>query len=211
MPVIFREDINKDQSIAVWKITENEEFLFSKLNPHDQAFFEEAQIINPFNRLQRIAARVLVKELCESNQIAYDGIKRLSSGCPVLALNNGFVSISHSGKFAAIHISWQLETGIDVQLCNHKIHKVAPRIFNQTEIELSRNDLLRLTLLWSAKECIYKMVNIPGITFMKELFIRDIDESNRLMNVQLLHPERTEEFVLKYNWLGNYALVYNLV
>jgi 4'-phosphopantetheinyl transferase EntD len=49
------------------------------------------------------------------------------------------------------------------------VQKIAPRFLNPTELELLKEDALKLTLAWSAKESIYKAWKQPGLSFQKAI------------------------------------------
>ncbi len=84
------------------------------------------------------------------------------------------VSLSHSGAWAAALLATDGRAGVDVELVRDKAYRVAHKF-------LSAGDLARaqavpaaaadahFTLLWSAKETLYKLAARRGISFREQL------------------------------------------
>jgi phosphopantetheinyl transferase len=67
--------------------------------------------------------------------------------------------------------------GIDLEKPGRNIEKIAPRFLHAREWEKWREHSNLLTLAWSAKESIYKAVGKPGLSFQKEMEIRDFNQN----------------------------------
>ncbi len=93
------------------------------------------------------------------------------------------LSISHSNDFAAA-MSSASPCGIDIQFSAKNLDRVRERFCSEPEGELleqeldKSSNLSRLTLLWSAKEAVKKMLSPGGIPGFQELHLRRIEQRN---------------------------------
>jgi 4'-phosphopantetheinyl transferase len=81
-------------------------------------------------------------------------------------LNDGkHISITHSFHFSAILIS-EKEAGIDIEKNRDKIINIQHRFVNTVYDSLSDEDLVKqLTVIWGAKESMYKTYPYGGLSF----------------------------------------------
>jgi 4'-phosphopantetheinyl transferase len=81
-------------------------------------------------------------------------------------LNDGkHISITHSFHFSAILIS-EKEAGIDIEKNRDKIINIQHRFVNTDYDSLSDEDLVKqLTVIWGAKESMYKTYPYGGLSF----------------------------------------------
>ncbi|MHA8075595.1 4'-phosphopantetheinyl transferase family protein [Aquirufa sp. TARAVU-A1A] len=94
-----------------------------------------------------------------------------------------YISISHSYPFAAACISKKPFTGIDLEKKDRNVQKIAPRFLNPSELSNWKEDSLKLTLAWSAKESIYKAFKQPGLSFQKAIELQfNSDQLNAQVN-----------------------------
>ena len=109
-----------------------------------------------------------------------DIITYLPSGKPVLKTNKLEIGISHSNQWALFAYS-NREFGCDIEEVSSRLLTVEERFCRGSEIEcFSDNDRLRsLTILWSCKEAIYKLVKEPGIHFKTGMICNSV-KGNRL-------------------------------
>ncbi len=89
------------------------------------------------------------------------------------------LSISHSRDFATAMIS-QTHCGIDIQYPSENLHRVKEKFCTEEEDHLLQNSLShlsslsQLTLLWSAKEAVKKMLSPTGIPGFHELTLQKL-------------------------------------
>ena len=106
-------------------------------------------------------------------------ISYLSSGKPYIS--KGHISISHSKNKIAIAYSKDCEIGLDIEHFNDKIFRIASKFISPYEhahFDLSNHQLL--TTIWSIKEAVYKLVNIPGLRFKEDICVLEIEKTNRV-------------------------------
>ncbi len=156
-------------SVALWDITETEEQLMSLLD-NDAVVAEE---IVPFTstkrRLEYLASRCALNELVGSEQhVCYH-----PNGAPYLADNPLNISISHTGHYALVAIHPTDKVGIDIERIGDKVERVKHKFLSSTELENidARSAKIHLTILWAAKEAMYKVMGIETVEFTEQIII----------------------------------------
>jgi len=121
-----------------------------------------------------------------------------------------FISISHSHQLAVVIVSNQA-VGVDVELIRDKVAKIGPK-FCQSELLFLSPDLTseieRLTVIWGAKEAVFKVVNQEGISFKDHIFVAPFDLISAETTATLALDSLPRQFAVQYQLLANYALVY---
>ena len=109
--------------------------------------------------------RLLQLEGYEDQNLEYN-----SYGKPLLD-DGRHISITHSFEFAAVIIS-ETEVGIDVEKNREKILKIQHRFVNTNYDSLSDENLVKqLTVIWGAKEAMYKTYPYGGLSFHDHIAI----------------------------------------
>lgn len=174
MPLFYHLVIDKDTSLAIWKITEVEDFFTDKIRLRKE-------INHPHKRLQHLAGRYLLQFL-EPN-FPLDDILILDSNKPIASSHPIHFSISHCCDFAAAIVTRDHSAGIDLEMMASKIERIQDKFLNNREREIlslaldadQRRKIL--TIIWSAKESMVKWYGQGKVDFKKHLHIKDIDFS----------------------------------
>ena len=66
-----------------------------------------------------------------------------------------------------------------------------------------------MTVLWCAKEALYKINGNPNIFFKEHMIIEESEEENIIVG-KIIHPEFRKDYKLKVHFIENYCLVYTL-
>ena len=92
---------------------------------------------------------------------------------PYLEGNNGQISITHTGAYAAIYLHPTLKVGIDIERIGEKVVRVKNRFLSDQELASidERNEKTHLTILWAAKEALYKVMQQETVDFREYLHI----------------------------------------
>lgn len=206
MPLFYQHSINESTKLAVWHITEPEDFFTKEVSVKNT-------VTHPHKRLQHLAGRYLLKHL--QPDFPFDSIRIESSKKPVLPENQFHFSISHCGDYAAAIISEGKLVGIDVELITPKIEKIKNKFLNSHELELlqenqvSENNIELITLLWSAKEALYKWYGKGSISFKKNLPIKQIffKKDSGLLKAQF-SKEIVQDLDIEYRFFDSLCLAW---
>ncbi len=138
--------------------------------------------------------------------IAYD-----DKGKPYLSEDSRHISISHSHDKLAIIVNEHESTGIDIELIRNKVLKIKHKFLTNEELVEADNDIEKLLIYWAAKETLYKIYGLKEVDFIEHLFVKPFTKHNLGTIIgQTKLPNYTESFVLNYQILEDYILVYAL-
>ncbi len=168
MPLFYQHNINDSTKLAVWHITEPEDFFLEKVNWQNN-------ISHPHKRLQHLAGRYLLQLLHPDFPLHLISIS--DSKKPLLSNEEFHFSISHCGDYAAAIVCENKSVGIDVELVTPKIELIKNKFLTEDEIDLLSTSEYQLsiinyqllTLFWSAKEAIYKWYGKGLLSFKKNM------------------------------------------
>lgn len=196
MPIFFEKQINDHSKIAIWKITEGEEF-FLKHVPI------QSQITHPHKRLQHLAGRYLLKYLFP--HFPSHLIKIADTRKPFLEDEDFHFSISHCGDYAAAIISADCRVGIDVELATEKVNRISHKFTSVSEAALN----LPPVLTWSCKEAIFKWYGKGGMDFKEDMELVTAQKNQDGFEVQaLLKKEKVQQLHLHVMFFENLCLSY---
>ena len=120
-------------------------------------------------------------------------------GAPKLSNGNAF-SLSHSKELLAV-ISADKLASIDIEPISQKAYRVRDKFLNDREQKLAKNNEIA-TLMWCAKECLYKIHKTGGLNFKDNLLIKNIFKNK--LECYLLD----REYILNYEKIKEHWLVY---
>ncbi len=153
--------------LLLWQLTESKEEL-CRILP-ENLLAKVNQYRSPVHQKQFLAKQILLQRHHLTDKLMY-----LDSGKPVLT-DQTYISISHSNDYVVVALSKQA-LGIDIEIPNPKLESIARRFVRPDDI-LPEN-LFRLEQwqwVWTAKESIYKLAGIPGLSFKNDIKITDLD------------------------------------
>lgn len=166
MPLFYQQDINQDTRLAVWKIEEEESFFLEKASL-------KREITHPHKRLQHLAGRYLLGYLFPD--FPAELIEIADTRKPFLPDEQYHFSISHCGDFAAAIVSKTERVGIDVELLTPRVEKIKHKFLHPDELQMvdqgTVDRIQLLTLLWSAKEAMFKWWGRGDVDFSEVLRI----------------------------------------
>jgi len=163
MPLFYQHTINESTKLAIWHITESEDFFLEKVPL-------KRDVSHAQKRLQHLAGRYLLSELFPGFPL--EEILIADTRKPYLVDEKYHFSISHFGSYAAAIVSSSNRVGVDVEKASPTIEKIRNKFLSESEsyiafegIEKSGHRLRQLTLLWSAKESIFKWYSLGKVNF----------------------------------------------
>ena len=152
---------------GIWKMEEPYEELCALL-PAALVAQAEQRFSAPHRRQEWLSVRALLARLAgKEAEIGY-----LPSGKPYLLRSSAFVSISHTRGYVAV-ICGTEPVGIDIEQYGRRVHKVASRFIRDDEQANAwqGDNTWSLLLHWSAKEVMYKCLDIEAVDFREHLRI----------------------------------------
>jgi len=163
---LYKKISTGNSEIALWRLEEDLSFFEPKFDSHPE-------IRNENKKLQWFATRHLVNEM----RGEFSDIVKDEAGKPYLKNSVQHLSISHTPVFAAAMLSKVAPVGIDLEMINPKVERIAHKFLRQDEINAIQVDekIEKLILYWSAKEALYKLYGKAGIEFMSQLLIEPFE------------------------------------
>ncbi|MGS2741463.1 4'-phosphopantetheinyl transferase family protein [Sinomicrobium sp. M5D2P17] len=160
MPLYKTIAVNANTTIRIWKIEESYEELLQNINPTQKCLQRVDSMKSDIHRRGFLSVRQLLKEAgYEAEALFYD-----ENGKPHLK-DGKYISITHSFEFSAVIIS-DFPVGIDIEKQREKITIIADKFVDYEFGYLSDKELVRkLTIIWCAKESLYKVFAVRGISF----------------------------------------------
>ncbi|WPR71911.1 4'-phosphopantetheinyl transferase superfamily protein [Flavobacterium sp. NG2] len=208
MPLYKSHFFDSHTQILVWEITETFDELRSEvvLNMQNRTRLEGMK--SQMHQRGFLSVRKLLQEAGYNDlDLYYDEF-----GKPHLKDNN-YISITHSHHFSAIIIS-DKTVGIDIELHREKIIRIADK-FAVKEFEyLDKNNpfeyVQKLTVIWGAKEAIFKIQNEKGISFKDHINVQSFDLENNTTTADLIFGNIDKKFNIYYESFEGFGLVYAL-
>lgn len=193
MPLVYQQNINDTTKIAVWHITEGEDFFLA-------AVPVQREIRHWHKRLQHLAGRLLLKEMYPAFPVEL--ILIADTKKPFLENEPFHFSISHCGDYAAAMVSKTCRVGVDVELLNEKIERRQHKFTGDEEQKIfSRHpsgNIQCLTLCWSVKESVFKWWGRGAVDFKDDIVIKSISGKQ---DEGIVHCIFKNEFVLDVHYL----------
>lgn len=203
MPLFYQQDINETTRLAVWKITEDEEFFISQVPL-------QRSITHPHKRLQHLAGRLLLKEMY--SDFPYELIQIADTRKPFLPDEQYHFSISHAADYAAVIISRDHRVGVDVEVRTAKVMKVLHKFLEPAERDLlsgpEAQPFLEETLCWSAKETMFKWHGDGGLDFKEHMHILRYLHANAGIMQCRFSAEPTGQLEVHFRVFGDLCLTW---
>ena len=163
-----------------------------KLAKADEIRFQKRKILS--HQKEFLASRRLLLEAgIPSHFLTHDsnGIPGLKSGQQL--------SITHTKNFAGIALS-KKPLGIDIQIFRPKICRIAPRFLHTAETFALEGgqSTQKLTLIWTAKEALYKALKQKGIIFSKQLCVAKFKWGDKQGSAKVFISDKILDFSLNF-------------
>lgn len=192
MPLYKTITVENEAKVLIWKIEESFEQLATGIALTNHCAARVAGMKSDLHRRGFMSVRhLLAAEGYTDHDLFYD-----ENGKPHLQ-DGKHISITHSFIFSAIIIS-NAEVGVDIEKQRPKILRIAHKFTPIEEYRTLANDdaiMRKLTMVWGAKESLYKSFATPGVSFLQHIYVQDfrLDDSKTTATVRF---QDTEE---KYN------------
>ena len=123
------------------------------------------------------------------------------------------ISITHSYIFSAIIIG-DKEVGIDIEMQRHKILKIAHKFTPIEEYRTLANEdalMRKLTMVWGAKESLYKSFAELGVSFLKNIYVEDFDMDEMKTTAQVSYKGKEESYRVWFEEFEGFTSAYALI
>ncbi|AWK04221.1 4-phosphopantetheinyl transferase [Flavobacterium crocinum] len=212
MPLFQTIQFNETTKILIWEITESFDELYSQVTLKEKTQRRLDGMKSQMHQRAFLSVRMLIQEMGFTDKdLHYDEF-----GKPYFDCHN-HISITHSYHFAAIIISHK-KVGIDMELQREKIQKIADKFTDYEcdylEPKFTEEYIKKLTVIWGAKEAIFKIRNEKGISFKDHIRVTDFSLDKTQTQASLHFDDLIKDFDVHYqeiksdNFEGTFTLVY---
>ncbi len=143
---------------------------------------------------EKLASQNLIKQLYPKVCLSHN-----SYGAPILS-NKKAISLSHSKDFLAC-ITAENIAAIDIEPISEKAFRLKNKFLSAEEIALAKNEDIA-TLMWCAKECLYKIHQKGKVNFSEDIILYSIE--NNTIKCSIFE----QDYQLKYEKFKEHWLVY---
>ncbi|WP_064965917.1 4'-phosphopantetheinyl transferase family protein [Tenacibaculum ovolyticum] len=206
MPVHKTLTVNETTKVLIWKIEESFEDLSDGITLTQRSSDRLNGMKSDLHRRGFLSVRHLLNEVGYTDaDLIYDEF-----GKPHLK-DGKFISITHSFTFSGIIISDDTPVGIDIEKQRDKILKIAHKF---TPIEayksIANHDALvsKLTIVWGAKESLYKIYGKKKLLFLNNIYIEDFSFETNETTGKILYEGVTDEYKIHFLETEGFTCVY---
>ena len=207
MPIYKTISSEGGTTIHIWKIEESFEQLRSGLSLTENSISRLANMKSQLHQKGFLSVRQLLKHAgYEDFNLYYN-----EYGRPFLNVDK-HISITHSFEFAAVLISDQ-EAGVDIEKNREKIVNIQHRFVNTQVDSLSDEDIVKqLTVIWGAKESMYKTYPYGGLSFHDHIGINPFLFADGRSSGRVIFDNWKKEYEIKFEFLKEgFTLVYAIM
>lgn len=173
MPVYKTLTISPQTKVVIWKIEETIEELQKGILLSENSQQRLRSMKSEIHQKGFLSIRHLLKEFrLQDIDIQYD-----TFGKPHLK-DGRFISMTHSFHFTGVIVSSEKKVGIDIEKQREKILKIAHKFTPIEEYKTIANVsalIRKLTVVWGAKESLYKIYGKKKLLFLHHIFIDDFN------------------------------------
>lgn len=205
MPLYKTITVNSHTKVFIWKVEESLEELSAgiELTQHCQNRVDGMK--SEIHRRGFMSIRHLMAEAGYVDfDLYYDNL-----GKPHLKDGKN-ISITHSFHFTAIIVSDE-KVGIDIEKRRDKILKIANKFTPLSEYHTVANEealIRKLTIVWGAKESIYKMYAEPGLGFLQHINVTDFDLEETETTAKVNFKGKESFYEMKFLEFEGFTCVY---
>jgi phosphopantetheinyl transferase len=206
MPLFKSINTRENTLIYIWKITESEAFLRTDIELSENS---KNRLITMSSELHR-RGFMSIRHLLDIAGYSDSDLYYSEHGKPHLT-DHKYISITHSFEFTAIMIS-DVSIGIDIEKQRDKIKRIAPKFIGYEEdfIASLENPVKELTVVWGAKESMYKLYGHKGLGFKAHCLVEPFSIMSNQTIARLVHEENNLKFDVFFEEIENFILAYVL-
>lgn len=203
MPLYKTLKHNSTTTVFVWKIEESLQDLTSTVLLNNRSQKRIDGMRSESHKKGFLAVRKLLDVAGLSDfELFYteDGKPHLKDGRKI--------TISHSFEFSVIAIS-DSEIGVDIEKNRDKIQRIASKfIGKESDYLVDKNLTEQLTVIWGAKESLFKIHPDGGLLFIEHLPIDEFNLYHKQTTGHILKKPFNEHYNIYFDIFEGYTLVY---
>jgi 4'-phosphopantetheinyl transferase len=198
--------VSPTTKVLIWKIEESIEDLKKGISLTEKNTKRLDSMKSNLHQKGFLSIRHLLKEVGLTDaDLIYD-----EHGKP--HLNAGrYISISHSFTFTAIIFSYETPVGIDIEKQREKILKIAHKFTQIEEYKTIANvDALisKLTIVWGAKESLYKIFGKKKLLFLHHIYIEDFKFADKKTTGVIRYNGKEASYKVQFLEFEEFTCVY---
>ena len=208
MPLHTNRDIGHESRLLIWEIEESPDWFLDALHLDEDELRQYNGFRTDLRRVHWLAYRHLLKNVVgKGKQIR---VKYDPNSKPFLDLSDEHISVSHSGKFAAVITSRKFKVGIDIEQIHKRVHRVAHKFMSPEEGTEDNSTLSTdsLCLHWCAKEALYKLYGERELDFREHIRIMQAPENQQgNFSGRIMKSGNSQDYELRAERIEDYCLV----
>ena len=198
--------VSTTTKVFIWKIEETIAELKQGISLTKSNEARLASMKSDLHQKGFLSIRHLLKEVNLTDaDLIYD-----EHGKPNLS-NGRFISITHSFGFTAIIFSTEAEVGIDVEKQRDKILKIAHKFTPIEEYKtIANHDALisKLTIVWGAKESLYKIYGKKKLLFLHHIYVNDFKFEDEKTTGEIRYDGQNTSYNIAFLEFEGFTCVY---
>lgn len=209
MPLFHSHTINEDTRLAIWQISEPQDFFISQLKLNEGDYSVIRSITSDSRLTEFLASRYCVRLLAgieEELTLVKD-----EHGKPSVKGHPLHISITHCRGYAGAIISRNGTVGMDIEPIHTRVMRIVQKFLSSKELSYltpSREVDLAI-LMWSAKESIYKYYGQKGLSFSRDINLGlPVGDEHGYIDAVAVLATGTAQHKVCFNRLGGIMLTY---
>lgn len=206
MPLYKTITVDEHTSLAIWKVEEPEDLLWKgvELTSYCQDRFDGMK-----SQLHR-RAFLSIRHLLAAYGYTDNDLVYHENGKPHLS-DGKHISITHSHNFTGVIISGMDQVGIDIEMQRDKILRIAHKFTPFEEYRTLANTkaiVRKLTIVWGAKESLYKIYGQKGLSFIKHIDVADFSFDAGQTSALINYHGDISDYAIRFLEFEEFTCVY---
>ena len=198
--------VNNTTKVLIWKIEESISKLQEGITMSDNSSTRLNSMKSELHQKGFLSIRHLLKEVgYTDSDLIYDEF-----GKPHLK-DGKFISITHSFTYTGIIVSDDLHVGIDIEKQRDKILKIAHKFTPIEEYKTIANAealISKLTIVWGAKESLYKIYGKKKLLFLHHIYIEDFKFEDEKTTGEIRYNGENDSYKVEFLEFEGFTCVF---
>lgn len=206
MPLYKTITVTPSITVYIWKVEESEEQLTRDIELTPACSERMLGMKSEQHRRGFLSIRhLMILAGYRDHDLFYD-----DAGKPHLKDGN-HISITHSHDFTGIIVAHTDEVGIDIEMQRDKILNIAHKFTPIEEYKtLANSDAIirKLTIVWGAKESLYKIYAQKGLSFLHHIDVKEFDLDEDESIAEIIYKGKQSAYSIDFLEFEGYTCVY---